>query len=254
MTRCNMPVAILCPFCGASGSAPDKSRGRTCRCPKCGNRFKVPELLSVPEIRPVSSPPPVRTAVTENPFEFEGQETLEDQSADDATRKPTVVWPWIGGGLAIGLILLVITVGVLLIPSKQSLRQRESARNVDTNQLGIFAQNQQPQYDAASGIAGLLCWGICCGVPVLWGAIALAATFWMAKDAKSRGMDGGMWVLLAWFTGPVGIAIYLFSRPQGRLVQCHNCGNNRMEASVKCPHCGAAGQSQGPRRRREYDE
>jgi uncharacterized membrane protein YvbJ len=31
----------------------------------------------------------------------------------------------------------------------------------------------------------------------------------------------------------------VFSRPQGSLVQCPNCGKNRMEASIKCPHCGA---------------
>jgi hypothetical protein len=29
-----MPVSITCPKCGATGSVPEKSRGRFCRCPK----------------------------------------------------------------------------------------------------------------------------------------------------------------------------------------------------------------------------
>ncbi len=75
---------------------------------------------------------------------------------------------------------------------------------------------------------------------VVFFAINVAILFWVAKDAKCRGMDGAMWIFLILFTGVVGLAIYLFSRPQGNLVQCPNCGNNRMEASMKCPHCAAA--------------
>jgi UPF0716 family protein affecting phage T7 exclusion len=72
----------------------------------------------------------------------------------------------------------------------------------------------------------------------LYFAINVAILFWVAKDAKSRSMDGAMWLFLILFTGVVGLAIYLFSRPQGLLMQCERCGNNRMEVSAKCPHCG----------------
>lgn len=106
-----------------------------------------------------------------------------------------------------------------------------------------FAQGgpqNQPDGEAACGA--------CCGgvVLVIAGAIALvvlyfmlniAILFWVAKDAKSRGMDGAMWIFLILFTGLIGLAIYLFSRPQGNLIQCASCGNFRMQASRVCPHC-----------------
>jgi hypothetical protein len=102
-----------------------------------------------------------------------------------------------------------------------------------------------------SGIAGLLCCGSFVALPLLWFGIGAALCFWVAKDAKSRGMEGAIWIILMWFTGPIGLAIYVFSRPQGRLVQCPNCGNNRMEASIKCPHCGAGeDEVKGARRKK----
>jgi hypothetical protein len=106
-----------------------------------------------------------------------------------------------------------------------------------------------PQIDPAGGALGLLC---CMGfvfIPLLWMGCFTAALFWLAKDARARGIDGAMWLFLVFFAGPIGIAIYLFSRPQGQLVQCHNCGNNRLAASLKCPHCGA-----GRRKSRDYDD
>jgi hypothetical protein len=42
-----MPVPIICPHCDAKGSAPDKSLGHHCRCPKCGNKVPVPRLAKV---------------------------------------------------------------------------------------------------------------------------------------------------------------------------------------------------------------
>lgn len=119
----------------------------------------------------------------------------------------------------------------------------------------LFAQARTSD-DVASGISGLLCCAFWCGLPILWFGINIAILFWVAKDAKSRGMDGAMWIFLILFTGIVGVAIYLFSRPQGLLMQCPNCGNNRMQASIKCPHCGAAQHDdQGARRkRRGYDD
>jgi ribosomal protein L37E len=104
--------------------------------------------------------------------------------------------------------------------------------------------------DAASALTGLVCCGSLVVLPVLWIGVSIAILFWLAKDAKARGMDGAVWLILIFFTGPIGLAIYLFSRPQGLLIRCHNCGNNRMEVSVKCPHCGA-GRGNG---RRQYDD
>jgi hypothetical protein len=88
---------------------------------------------------------------------------------------------------------------------------------------------------ACSGCGGLLL--------VLWlGLIALqiALLVWVARDAKARGMDGAvLWMLLVMFVPLLGLLIYIFARPQGNMIQCPNCNNKRLAASVKCPHCGA---------------
>jgi hypothetical protein len=91
-------------------------------------------------------------------------------------------------------------------------------------------------------------------LPIIYFAINVAILFWMAKDAKSRGMDGAMWIFLVLFTGVLGLAIYLFSRPQGLLVQCEHCGNNRLEMAAKCPHCQHKISSSRRRRRDEDDD
>src|SRR5262249_32255454 len=81
-------VPILCPFCGASGSVPDKSRGHNCLCPKCGKRFLVPKL-STPGINVAPSAPPIQQGVMKKPVDFDGQELPEavPVEADDNSHK-----------------------------------------------------------------------------------------------------------------------------------------------------------------------
>lgn len=72
-------------------------------------------------------------------------------------------------------------------------------------------------------------------------ALNIALLVWVARDAKNRGMDSSvLWMFLVMFTGPIGLLIYIFARPQGQLTQCPHCQNKRLQASVKCPHCGNA--------------
>jgi len=72
-------------------------------------------------------------------------------------------------------------------------------------------------------------------------AINIAILVWVARDAKARGMDSSvLWMILVMVTGPIGLVIYLYSRPKGQLIACPSCGNKRLEASATCPHCGNA--------------
>jgi ABC-type amino acid transport system permease subunit len=96
-----------------------------------------------------------------------------------------------------------------------------------------------------NGAAGCFACGGCSGFLVLIfvAAIALnvALLVWVARDAKARGMDSAvLWMVLVMLTGLIGLVIYLFSRPQGNVVPCAHCGNKRLQASAKCPHCGNA--------------
>ena len=78
-------------------------------------------------------------------------------------------------------------------------------------------------------------------IPVIVLALNIALLVWVARDAKSRGMDSAvLWMVLVMFTSVIGLIIYIFSRPQGNLVKCPSCNNNRLQASAKCPHCGNA--------------
>lgn len=72
-------------------------------------------------------------------------------------------------------------------------------------------------------------------------ALNIALLVWVARDAKARGLDSSvLWMILVMVTGPIGFVIYIYSRPKGELVACASCGNKRLQASAKCPHCGNA--------------
>jgi hypothetical protein len=93
--------------------------------------------------------------------------------------------------------------------------------------------------DAASSLAGCGCCGTFIFLPIAALAISIALLVWVARDAKARGMDSAiLWMLLVFFLNVIGLVIYLLARPQGALLPCPNCGNPRLQTSVKCPHCG----------------
>jgi hypothetical protein len=78
-------------------------------------------------------------------------------------------------------------------------------------------------------------------IPIVVLVLNIALLVWVARDAKARGMDSAvLWMLLVMFTSVLGLVLYLFSRPQGEVAQCSNCRNQRLQASLKCPHCGSA--------------
>ncbi|MFZ0312647.1 MAG: PLDc N-terminal domain-containing protein [Candidatus Korobacteraceae bacterium] len=94
------------------------------------------------------------------------------------------------------------------------------------------------QRDAGAGAAGCFACSGFIGFIVAFVVLNIAILVWVARDAKARGMDSAiLWMLLVMFTGVIGLVIYLFVRPQGNMVQCPNCHNKRLQASVKCPHC-----------------
>jgi uncharacterized membrane protein YhaH (DUF805 family) len=102
-----------------------------------------------------------------------------------------------------------------------------------------WAQQNEPN-GAAAGAGCALC-GSLIFIPIAIFVLNIALLVWVARDAKARGMDSAViWMILVMLTSVVGLVIYLFSRPQGNLIQCSHCGNKRLQASAKCPHCGNA--------------
>lgn len=105
--------------------------------------------------------------------------------------------------------------------------------------LACLAQDNS---DPASTLAGCGCCGTFIFIPIAFLALSIALLVWVARDAKARGMDSAvLWMLLVFCTNLIGLLIYVLSRPQGNLIPCPNCGNKRLQASVKCPHCGIGG-------------
>jgi hypothetical protein len=98
------------------------------------------------------------------------------------------------------------------------------------------------QYDSnspGSAATGCACCSTFLALPLILIVLDIALLVWVARDAKARGMDSAvLWMLLVFFTSFIGLIIYLLSRPQGNLISCSNCGNKKLQASVKCPHCG----------------
>jgi uncharacterized membrane protein YhaH (DUF805 family) len=95
--------------------------------------------------------------------------------------------------------------------------------------------------DEAAGIAACAGCGGFLFVIVAIFVLQVALLVWVARDAKARGMDSAVvWMLFVFFVPIIGLIVYIFSRPQGNMVKCSSCGNNRLQASAKCPHCGNA--------------
>jgi uncharacterized membrane protein YhaH (DUF805 family) len=109
------------------------------------------------------------------------------------------------------------------------------------SQTHLSAQ-ARPGEDAAAAAGLLGCLG--CGTfvvvfPLVVLLVQIALLVWVARDAKSRGMDSAvMWMIFVFVVPVIGLVVYLFSRPKGNLTKCASCANNRLEAAAKCPHCG----------------
>ena len=102
-----------------------------------------------------------------------------------------------------------------------------------------WAQSSGPSGPSAAGGCALC--GSLIFIPIAIVVLNIALLVWVARDAKARGMDSAViWMILVMLTSVIGLIIYIFSRPQGNLIQCPHCHNNRLQASAKCPHCGNA--------------
>ena len=99
-----------------------------------------------------------------------------------------------------------------------------------------WSQNSNP----LAAVGGCAVCSSIIAIPIIFVVLNIALLVWVARDAKARGMDNAvLWMILVMFTSVIGLILYIFARPQGNVVRCQNCGNNRLQASMKCPHCAA---------------
>ena len=84
----------------------------------------------------------------------------------------------------------------------------------------------------------------------LWFIAGILLCLWVYNDAKSRGMEGALWVLIVLVANVVGLIVYLMvreenrPRPQistysGRQTRfCSNCGSGLALNTKFCSNCG----------------
>jgi hypothetical protein len=106
----------------------------------------------------------------------------------------------------------------------------------------VFAQTDE---DAAAGAA---CGMVACGMlfyfliiaAMLGFSVLIIVLIWkfIRRDAIARGMPNATsmpWLALA---GLMGLLIYVLIRPQGNVMPCPTCGQQRMQGLPTCPQCG----------------
>lgn len=74
-------------------------------------------------------------------------------------------------------------------------------------------------------------------LPLLFVATEVLLLAWVVKDARARGSDGAVWLIVILMSWLLGFLVYLASRPPGTLSPCEFCGNRRLDYLKRCPHC-----------------
>ncbi len=86
----------------------------------------------------------------------------------------------------------------------------------------------------------------------LWLTIKVMIFVWVYRDARARGDNPFLWMLLVLFFHLLGFLIYLGCRRGGVLIRCETCGGLKLEYLAVCPHCGHAGDVELVGGGREY--
>jgi len=86
----------------------------------------------------------------------------------------------------------------------------------------------------------------------LWFVVGILICLWVYNDAKSRGMEGALWVLIVLIANVLRLIIYLVVREERRpyhqvspyhekqIRYCSNCGSELASNAKFCIKCGKA--------------
>ncbi len=69
----------------------------------------------------------------------------------------------------------------------------------------------------------------------IWIVIGVILCVWVYRDAKARGADATLWLVIALLTGIIGLIVWLAVRPGEGAPR-----TAARSAPSTCPHCGAA--------------
>lgn len=81
-------------------------------------------------------------------------------------------------------------------------------------------------------------------LPILWLIVSILLCIWVYRDAKDRGEEAVLWLLVVLIANIIGLIIWLVVRPEKERKQkenvkyCQNCGAEITPDSKYCPECG----------------
>ncbi len=223
-----MPIAT-CPGCGRKISLTLEEMQIRIECAKCGHKFVA---LGPPES---ISPGPAPEQTTSAP--------KYDYEAPTRSNAPLLI------ALSIGVLtFIVLCSGILIVAAHRDRASTAEAppTPVPSRPAVVHPPSQTevqpPPISTGEGFfllgIGFFVWGCICVGAIVYALVVIFLLAWVAKDARSRGTDGAIWVIVILLSGVVGFIVYLLARPAGMLTVCPRCANNRLMASRICPHCG----------------
>ena len=78
--------------------------------------------------------------------------------------------------------------------------------------MSVAAQDEVTDDDLSMNPMDIALGGVCCMILLIPFIIGLLIAIWVYKDAKKRGMSGGLWLLIVILFGLLGLIIYLIVR------------------------------------------
>ena len=241
---------FTCPNCNAHLEGPDNKAGKLISCPQCRQRITVPAPESAITVScpgcgrriPLKAEelsitiqcsrcdtcfiPAEPASPPQSPASYLGSEH------PTTSRTPLIV------GVGIGVLVLILCCGVLGF----ALMQPESGASHNKGKRAATRNEPTAQETAAGAVflgIGMMLWGLICAFGIAYAVAVILLLGWVAKDARARGIDGGIWVLVILASGGLlGLLVYLVARPAGILTTCPRCLNKRLQMARTCPHCG----------------
>ena len=226
-------MRVRCPKCRLDQEAGPDPSGRFV-CAACGQKMRAaPQANRTILVKPSEEEEtPAPKASRPAPHDPPPAELEEDEPSPPS--RPA----WLIPVIAAVCIMALAGGALLTVALSRGPTQRPSPKSVPATSQ-ISAREPSVGEAAGAGIAGMACFGVFFVLPLIYVVLLILLIAWVARDCRSRGVDGSaVWVLVIFLTGPIGLIVYMASRPHGFLVSCQRCRNRRLEAAMSCPHCG----------------
>lgn len=131
-------------------------------------------------------------------------------------------------------------------PSRPAPRPVAPTRSRSESEDDAFDAATRAEKEVAASILGfsLIVFAAIIASSLVWLLTTIFMLVWVARDARARGLDGGVWVIVLFLGHFLGLIAYLASRPAGLLSACRHCNGTHLVALRYCPHCGHRGKRQ----------